>query len=99
MSKMKFLLSATAAGLCLSAAGAAQTGEHGEVWTNLGELRMPTEGAHVLTGKAFAIHHLEGVRAELAPFAYQEVSDTPGSELELTNKGELAPVIFSGHVL
>src|SRR5688572_28483694 len=75
MSSMKSVLSVSAVGLCLSLASSAQSASPaptqalGQVWTNLGELRAPTKGEHVLTGKALAIHGLETVRAELAPYA------------------------------
>jgi hypothetical protein len=88
MSQMKSLLAVSAAGVCLSLASSAQSEEHGLVWTNLGELRVPTTGQHVLTGKALAIHGLEGVRAELAPFAYHESVSSPASSgPEMTNTG------------
>jgi hypothetical protein len=97
---MKSLLAVSAASICLSLASSAQSEEHGLVWTNLGELRAPTTGQHVLTGKALAIHGLEGVRAELAPFAYHESVSSPASSgPEMTNKGELKSWESTGHIL
>jgi hypothetical protein len=106
MSSMKSVLSVSAVGLCLSLASSAQSASPaptqalGQVWTNLGELRAPTKGEHVLTGKALAIHGLETVRAELAPYAFQESVALPAPHsLQVTNKGDLLPVVFSGHHL
>ena len=51
-----------------------------------------------LQAKAAAKANLLATRAALAPFAFQEAVTIPDG-LQLTNKGELLPVISSGHVL
>jgi len=98
MLKTTSLFAAFAAGISLSVTASAQAGD--PVWTNLGELRTPPTGQHVLTGKAAAIHQLEGLRADLKAFAFQEpVHYSPSPGLESTNTGELKPLVHSGHVL
>ncbi len=101
MSTTKTLLAATVAGTCLSLAGFAQVADQGSLsMTNLGELRTRTTGEHVLTGKAAAIHGLEGVRHEMAPFAFKEsVQPSDPMSLQLTNSGALLPVVHGGHIL
>jgi hypothetical protein len=101
MSTMKSLLFASATSVCLSLSVSAQDGaEPGLVWTNLGELRQPTQGEHVLTGKAAAILELESLRAELSHLAFQEPVEFAGSMgLEQTNAGPMKPFVFAGHDL
>jgi hypothetical protein len=97
----KSMLAALAAGsLCTLGAFAQQTGSTGLQWTNLGELRAPTNGEHVLTGKSAAVYNLEQLRAELAPFAFQEpVEFTGSSGPEQTNIGPARAWQFQGHKL
>jgi hypothetical protein len=100
MSPTKSLLAASAAGACLSFAVAAQGGGgHGLAMTNLRELRQPTQGEHVLSGKALALHNLESVRSEMAPFAFQEQLAPSPLSVQVTNLGDMLPVVFTGHVL
>jgi hypothetical protein len=69
-------------------------------WTNLGELRAPTSGEHVLSGRSAAVYNLEQLRAELAPFAFQEpVEFTGSSGPEQTNLGPARAWQFQGHKL
>jgi hypothetical protein len=99
MSTARSLLAAVAAS-SLCALGALAQGSTALQRTNLGELRPPTNGEHVLTGKSAAVYNLERVRAELAPFAFQEPLDATGSGgFERTNQGALQSFQFEGHTL
>jgi hypothetical protein len=97
----KSLLAAFAAGsLCTLGAFAQETGSTGLQWTNLGEFRAPTNGEHVLTDRSAAVYNLEQMRAELAPYAFQEPVDFAGSSgPERTNNGQLRAWQFQGHKL